>query len=333
MKLKFFSLIAVAAMSLFGTTACMDDHDEPNTDNYSVTSSTDIGEVNATILEVKQKYCTDAKTADFKRNASNFYTEVNEDMIIEGVVVANDKGGNLYQTVMIRNIDDTKNSDDPNHDQSIIIGIKSSALYPYFALGQRLKINLKGLWAGVYSKVPRIGQPTKSSYGNMNLGPILFELCQTNIQLVGKPNPDAPELTPVDLSDVAGDAWIRASKNQTVANTPMLGTVCGMIKEVLPEERNVLEVGTTDKEAGKTESLSANGKKMFAPYELHDQGYGVDRTINLLSNNSHVTIRTSTKIDVSFLELPEDARSYTGVLTYYSGWQIQVRDTDDISAN
>ena len=56
MKLKFLSIIAVAAMAtLFGTTSCMDDHDAPNTDDYIVTSPTDIGEVNATILDVKAK--------------------------------------------------------------------------------------------------------------------------------------------------------------------------------------------------------------------------------------------------------------------------------------
>ena len=35
MKLKFLSIIAVAAMAtLFGTTSCMDDHDAPNVEDY-----------------------------------------------------------------------------------------------------------------------------------------------------------------------------------------------------------------------------------------------------------------------------------------------------------
>lgn len=329
MKFKFLTLIAVAALGLFCTTACMDDHDEPVTDGLLVTSPTDIGEVNASILDVKTKYCSDANTASFKRNASNFYTKVEEDLIIEGVVVANDVSGNLYQTVMLRNIDDTKPASDPAHDQCIILGVKSTALYPYFALGQKVKVNLKGLYAGVYSKVPRIGQPTKSSYGNLNLGPMLFELLRTNVQLVGQPNLNAPELTPIDKTGAEGDAWLRASANKTYQNTPILATVRGNIKEVLPANRNVLETGEIEKTQ---ESLSANGKKIFAPYELHDQGYGVDRTINLLSNNSSVTVRTSTKVDISFMELPEDTRSYTGIVSYYDTWQVQLRDPKDISA-
>lgn len=330
MKLKQISIIACLALSFFGFASCMDDHDAPNTDGLTVTSKTDIGAVNATILDVKEKYCSNASTASFKRNNSNFYTKVTEDVIIEGVVVANDVSGNLYQTILLRNIDTTKDVSDPSRDQSIILGIKSTALYPYFQLGQRVKVNLKGLYAGVYSKVPRIGQPTKSSYGNLNLGPILFELLATNVQLVGQPDKNAAELTPIDLSDSEGDAWLRASANKTYKNTPILATVRGMIKEVLPANRTTYEIGDIEKTQ---ESLSANGKKIFAPYELHDQGYGVDRTINLLSNNSSVTVRTSTKNVISFLELPEDARSYTGIVSYYDTWQVQLRDANDISAN
>lgn len=316
-----------------GFTSCMDDFDEPNTDGLIVTSPTDIGEVNTTILEVKEQFCSDPNSAGFKRNNSNFYTKVTEDMIVEGVVVANDVSGNLYQTIMIRNIDESKPANDPAHDQCIIVGIKSTALYPYFKLGQKLKINLKGLYAGIYSKVPRIGQPTRSSYGNMNLGPMLFELLPTNVQLVGEPNPDAPELIPVDKTGKTGDTWLRDSDYKTYVNTPMLATVRGLINEVLPENREKLDKGTESDVLGQTEKLSGNGKKIFGPHELHDQGYGVDRTINLASNTSKVALRTSTKNIVGYAEIPEDTRSYTGVLTYYDTWQIQLRDLGDISEN
>ena len=329
MKLKQLSIIALCAASLFGAQSCMNDFDAPNTDNVLVTSPTDIGEVNSTILEVKEKFCANSNKADYMRNASNFYTKVAEDIIIEGVVCANDISGNLYQTLLLRNIDTTKAEGDAARDQSIVIGIKTTALYPFFALGQRVKINLKGLYTGVYSKVPRIGQPTLSSYGNINLGAMDMELVKTNIQLVGTPDTTVAECKPVDLTDADGDAWLRASTNKTYQNTPMLGTVRGTIKEY----STALEKGTATGVVNKVESLSANGKKIFAPYELHDDGYGVDRTIQLASNNSTVALRTSTKNRISYLELPSDARSYTGVLSYYDSWQVQLRDTTDISKN
>ncbi len=331
MKLKFLSIIAVAAIGLLNT-SCMDDHDAPNTDNFIVTNPSDIGEVNASILDVKQRYCADASSSDYSRNSSNFYTKVKEDVIIEGVVCANDISGNLYQTLLIRNIDNSKADTDPAHDQSIILAVKSTALYPYFKLGQRIKINLKGLYAGCYSKTPRIGMPTVSSAGNINLGPMLFELLATNVQLVGTPNASAPELTPIDKTDAEGKAWLRASANKIYQNTPLLASVRGDIKEASAENRDVLEKGTSSDVLNKVETVSANGKKIFGPYELHDDGYGVTRSLQL-GNGSTVDIRTSTKNRVSFVELPENTRSYTGILTYYSNWQIQLRDTTDISEN
>lgn len=315
-------------MALFGTTACMDDHDAPNTDDYVVTSPTDIGEVNATILDVKTKYCQSNAGADYSRNSSNWQTKVNEDIIFEGVVCANDISGNLYQTLLVRNIDDSKPEGDPARDQSIILAVKSTALYPWFALGQRIKVNLKGLYVGAYSKTPRIGAPYKTSSGNINLGPIEFSALKTNVQLIGKPDSNAPELKPVDKTDADGKAWLRASANKTYVNTPMLATVRGTIKQATTE----LEKGTAKGVIGMVESVSANGKKIFGPYELHDDGYGVDRDLDL-GNGSTVAVRTSTKNRVSFIELPVNARSYTGILSYYSNWQIQMRDTTDISAN
>lgn len=332
MKFKFLSILAVAALGLFTATSCMDDHDEPNVDGFLVTSRTDIGEVNASILDVKERYCVDASKADYSRNSSNFYTKVTDDVIFEGVVCANDISGNLYQTLLLRNIDSSKPASDPAHDQSIILAVKSTALYPYFRLGQRVKVNLKGLYAGIYSKTPRVGMPTKSSAGNINLGPMLFELLSKNVQLVGTPDANAPELTPLDKTDAEGKAWLRASANKTYLNTPILATVRGDIKEASAENRDVLEKGTASDVLNKVETVSANGKKIFGPYELHDDGYGVTRSIQL-GNGSTVDVRTSTKNRVSFVELPETTRSFTGILSYYSNWQIQFRDTDDISEN
>lgn len=332
MKFKFLSILAVAALGLFTATSCMDDHDEPDVDGFTVTSRTDIGEVNASILDVKERYCVDASKADYSRNSSNFYTKVTDDVIFEGVVCANDISGNLYQTLLLRNIDSSKPASDPAHDQCIILAVKSTALYPYFRLGQRVKVNLKGLYAGIYSKTPRVGMPTKSSAGNINLGPMLFELLSKNVQLVGTPDANAPELTPLDKTDAEGKAWLRASANKTYLNTPILATVRGDIKEASAENRDVLEKGTASDVLNKVETVSANGKKIFGPYELHDDGYGVTRSIQL-GNGSTVDVRTSTKNRVSFVELPETTRSFTGILSYYSNWQIQFRDTDDISEN
>lgn len=338
--MKKYSFLLVSLLGLFAFASCMDSNDEPNTDNFLVTSPTSIGEPTTTIGAIKAKYCASSEGSDFARNSSNWYSKVHEDMIIEGVVVANDISGNLYQTLLLRYISDSE-------DQCIQLKIKNTCLYPYFALGQRLRINLRGLYVGCYSKTPSIGQPYYTSHGNNNLGPMLLELCRTQIELIGQPNPNAPELVPVDLTDSDGDAWLRATANRTYENCPMLVSVRGYIEEMTAANRNVPAKGEV---TGETEPLyemidgrlveytgdftDLEGKtlhKIWAPEVLHDDGYGVDRNIKLQTNTSKVVLRTSTENDIAFSPIPDNIRTYTGLLSYYDGWQVQLRTLKDIS--
>lgn len=309
----YASLLLVATLAF---TACMDDYDEPNTDEFFITSSESVGETNTTIYELKQKYSSSLST-------NNVFEKVTTDVIFEGVVCANDAGGNLYQTLYIRSIDATQPSSSDAYDQCISVGIKNTFISPYFPLGQRVKINLNGLYIGNYSKVPKIGQPYYTSKGNLRLGPMLLEMCATNIELIGEPNPNAPELTPTDLTTSEGETWIATSKNQNIYNAPKLVTVRGTISEAQGVSAQVAEKGAL---SGDTEPLP----KIFAPEALYDAGFGVDRTLKLSSSSTTMTIRTSTQNDCSFLRLPSDTRSFTGVLTYYSGWQLNFRSVEDV---
>lgn len=316
--------IPILIFGLLATTACMDNTSDPVVDdltseNVGVTASSGtLPAVTTTIYELKERY-----SSYFTNN--NTWTEVKKDVVFEGVVCANDISGNLYQTIMLRDCSDTK------YDASIILAIKSSCLFPYFQLGQRVRVNLNGLYIGNYSKMPRIGQPywtsvitTGSATGNYRLGPILFELLRSNVELIGDPDPSAPELTPTDLTDASGESWLVNSGNQNYRNAPMLATVRGYIKEVYKANRSIAESGQylTGKEPL---------PKIFAPEVLEDQGYGVDRTLMFIyQSGKSMTIRTSTQNDIAFTQLPTDTCTYTGVMSYYSGWQIQMRDTTDI---
>ena len=295
MKLKqLFPLLALALSSVLGLTACMDDYDEPNTDGYLITSRESIGEVNYSIAQLKQD-----RSSLFSQ--TNAFEQVQEDRIIEGVVVANDCGGNLYQTLLIRHIDESKPEGDADRDQAIVLGVKHTWLTPYFQLGQRVKVNLKGLYIGCYSKLPKIGQPYYTSSGNLRLGPMLLQLCATNVQLVGTPDPSCAECQPIELSP----EWLRTTAYRNYKNYPQLVTVKGTIQE-------------------------ADGEAIFAPESLQDAGYGVDRTLVNSENNTKVTIRTSTQNDISFTVMPQGEHSFTGLLSYYSNWQVQLRSVNDI---
>ncbi len=314
---KIFSIIAIGCITAFAMTSCMNEHDDPNTDEViKPTTGTQV-----TIGDLKDKYCASSNGADFSRNASNFFSKVNDNIAIEGVIVANDISGNLYQTLLLRHIDKEAGT-----DQCIQLAIKNTCLYPYFPIGQRIRVNLKGLYVGCYSKVPKIGQPYYTSNGNLSLGPMLFHLRNTHIEYIGEVDLKAPELVPVDLTDAEGDAWLRASANKTHKNVPMLATVRGKIKEVQGSAKDEPEKGDL---SGDYEPLP----KIFAPEALYDAGYAVDRTLMLQSNNSKVTVRTSTQNDIAFTEIPEDTRSYTGMLSYYNEWQVVLRSLEDISEN
>ena len=302
---KIFFLFA-AAMMAFSMTSCLDQSEEPDVQDYTITAS-NIPAANTTIAAMKDKFSSQMST-------NNTFKLVNEDVIFEGVVVGNDISGNLYQTLILRSIESTPGAAD---DQCIQIGIKNTFISPYFPLGQRLRINLNGLYVGNYSKTPKVGQPYYTSAGNLRLGPMLFQMCGTNIQLVGKPNPNAPELTPLELSD----AWFKDAKNQNYKNSPMLAKATGVIKEM---QGNKADRPSTGELSGEKEPLP----KIFAPKALYDAGYAVDRT--LVTNAGEMTIRTSTQNDIAYLPLPTDSRTYTGIFSFYSGWQIQLRDVDDI---
>ncbi len=304
---KILSFISIGCIAALTMTSCMNEHDDPSTDKFIQPSL----RVNATIGEVKDKYCSSS--------TSNFFAQIKEDLVIEGTIVANDISGNLYQTVLLRDINKRLGT-----DECIQLAIKNTCLYPYFPLGQRIKVNLKGLYAGCYSYVPKIGQPYYTSKGNLRLGPMLFHLCQTHIEYVGEVDLNAPELVPIDLTTTEGEAWLRSKDSKKYTNVPMLATVRGKIAEVQGNAKDTPKLGELSYEY---EPLP----KIFAPEELYDAGYAVDRTIQLGSGSS-VTLRTSTQNPISFMQIPEDTHSYTGILTYYSqDWQIQLRTAEDIS--
>ena len=305
-------LCAMAVM--ISLAACTDNQDATHQPQITATA---LPATNTNLLSVKQKFSN-------VLGKNNTFEQVKQDLVFEGVVVANDISGNLYQTLVVRHIGSKVGELD---DQCISLGIKSSQLYPYFPLGQRIRINLKNLYIGNYSKTPKVGRPYYTSSGNLRLGPMFLDDVATNITLVGTPNPQAPELTPRDFTSEEGVEWLSNRANQSYLVNPMLVSVRGIATDVMGAEKNKAATGQL---SGKKEPLP----KIFAPKELYDAGFGVDRPLQLLpqdsSNPVSLSLRTSVRNAISFLPIPEVAKTYTGVMTYYTGWQLQLRDVKDI---
>lgn len=308
-RIFLIALTACLSLSLF---SCMDTVDAPDTSNISITAKL-LPQPNSTLLSVKQRYSNSI-------TGNNTFEQVKEDVIFEGVVVANDISGNLYQTLIIRDIHSTPGADD---DQCISLGVKTTNLFSFFPAGQRIRVNLNGLYIGNYSRMPKIGRPYYTSAGNLRLGPMLLEDVGQSIQLIGAPNTQAPELTPRDFTTTTGQTWLADAAHRSYLNCPMLVSVVGKIKEVQGEEKKQAAIGAL---SGKEEPLP----KIFAPKVLYDAGFGVDRTLLLSNSSTSITIRTSVRNAISYLPIPEDNRHYTGVLSYYSDWQLQLRSLEDL---
>ncbi len=300
MKNKYIWVMAMA-LATFSLTACMDQHDEPPVDadasTLGFTSPVSVGEVNTTISALKTLFSSYV-------TSNNTFVKVEENLVFEGTIVGNDASGNLYQTLLLREILDD------GTDQCIQVGVKNTLLWPYFPLGQTVRINLNGLYIGNYSYVPKIGTPYKTSSGNIRLGPMLVEDSRTHVQLVAGPGETKLKalLTPITVDG----AWLADSGNRNKNNTPILATMEGTFPE-------------------------ANGKRIFTPNvpveedpeEGYDAGYARNRKFNV--GGTEVLVRTSTRNEISYTIIPSGNVRVTGMLTYYGqDWQLQMRDLNDL---
>lgn len=319
---KSASMLGLALVLSLSLTSCYDDIDDPDTSDFvhKIQSSDTLWTVNTTIKDIKYKYGSNNGKVErpapwtndsihYSRNTSNWETKITEDLVFEGVIAANDgQFGTLYQMLLVRSIDSIS-TPGTKIDHAIDVEVKFTCLYPLYRVGQRVRINLNGLYAGAYSRVPRIGFPYYTSSGNHNLGPIPMDIFSKHIQFIGDPDPTCAECQPIDRTGSEGDAWMRATANrQTVEFYPTIATIQGIFTE-------------------------ADGTAILAPDNLEDAGYGVNRTLKLLSNTSTVYVRTSTGNELSNIVLPVgDTVQLTGLFSYDSfddKWQINLRDTSD----
>ena len=100
---RILSLALAGALSL-SLGSCMDHNEVPDNARALITAQ-QLPAANTDILQVKEKYSAPI-------SGNNTFEEVKEDVIFEGVVVANDISGNLYQTLVLRDIKSTPGAPD-----------------------------------------------------------------------------------------------------------------------------------------------------------------------------------------------------------------------------
>lgn len=228
-----------------------------------------------TIAELKANYASVI--------TSNGYKLIEDDLQLHAVVNGNDQGGNLYKQISIQ--DETG---------GIIVGINATDLYAFMPVGQKIVINLKGLYIGGYGKMAQLGAEYNGSMGRMD-----HNVWKNNVRLVG---------------DVADNVEMTA-KADTVAfsNTDDKNTLVGRIVKLSNVE------------------ISGEGTQTLAPEDGSVRLTSNCANRDIKGAGSSIILRTSTYSDFASRPIPTGKVDIYGVCTHYNGtWQILMRTNSDL---
>ncbi|MBR5593263.1 MAG: hypothetical protein IKW46_04235 [Bacteroidaceae bacterium] len=174
--MKSIKYLSILALSLFVTTSCMNEFDEPQF-NEPPFGNNEIGAATHTIAELKAKYASTI--------SGNSVQQITEDIIIEGVVVANDESGNVYKQFIINDA-----------TGAMVIGVNDVGLYAMVPKGQRVRIACKDLYIGGYGKMAQIGGLYNGKVGRMNR-----YIYPQHIRIIGLPDMMQEEMQPAVIDD------------------------------------------------------------------------------------------------------------------------------------
>ena len=166
MKIKKYILFALVALL---TASC---HDNGNWNAVeSAVGMSSYGNQNLvasnpkTIAEVKAMFESEIENGGL--------APVTEYMQIQGIVVGNDEGGNIYQSIYVQDA-----------TGAIKISISQAGLYGPFSVGQGVLIELKDLYIGSYGKEPQIGTYYENQKGTVQVGRMSRYLWQQHYKLI-----------------------------------------------------------------------------------------------------------------------------------------------------
>lgn len=285
-KLNILTALLIGTLCL---TSCMNEDwqapdfgDNPPYGNNEIIPSTS---KKITIAELKEKYANVI--------TSNGYKLIEDDQQLHAVVNGNDQGGNLYKQISIQ--DETG---------GIIVGINGTDLYAFMPVGQKIVINLKGLYVGGYGKMAQLGAEYNRSMGRMEQ-----TIWEKSVRLVGN------EFTYTD-----------EEKNTTIQMSAKVDT----IDFCAPKDYNSM-IGRIVKLSNV--EIFGEGTQILAP-----EDGSVRLTSNCANRNikgteaNNIVLRTSTYSDFASRPIPTGKVDIYGVCTYYNGtWQILMRTNSDLA--
>ncbi|MDZ4072378.1 MAG: DUF5689 domain-containing protein [Sediminibacterium sp.] len=126
--MKSFYLFLIALFFIVGSINCERHFDEPP--EYSGPRV----KANISITEIKRLHIT------------NNFEKINDDLIIEGIVTANDRTDNFYKSIVIQ-----------DSTAGITVRLDGFSLFNIYPIGRKIFIRLKGLWLGDYGGMIQLG--------------------------------------------------------------------------------------------------------------------------------------------------------------------------------
>ena len=173
--MKAIKYLTILALSLFAT-SCMNEFDKPLFSEAPF-GNNEIGAATHTIAQLKEKYNSTI--------TGNSVQQITEEIVIEGVVVANDESGNVYKQFIINDA-----------TGAMVIGVNDVGLYAMVPKGQRVRIACKDLYIGGYGKMAQIGGLYNGKVGRMNR-----YIYPQHVRLIGIPDPTQEEMQPELIDD------------------------------------------------------------------------------------------------------------------------------------
>lgn len=271
---KSLIYLAVTALGLGGSmalTSCDDNFERPP----MVVPVATI-EANTTIADLK---------AAFFQSANNYATEIGtrkdgSHYIIEGYVTTSDESGNYFKQLVIQDA-----------TSAIQIGIDAYDLYESYQPGQKVVIDVTGLYIGAYGRLMQLGAAPTSGYPSRIAEDVIAE----HAQLDGLGNPDATKPTPVTIAELKA---MNPDSEQ------------GLVWQ----NRYITIENVAFKNAGK-QTLSTSGSNGVSQEFGNDEG--------------SVILYTSGYSDFYEYYCPTGIGTVTGILSCYNAnWQIRLIDIE-----